>query len=200
MVFKLSQTVALAFSLAAAVQAQSGSGRTTRYWLAHNLLFVYALLILIVSFLRNRDCCKPSCSWSGKAQVNQPVQSCNAQGSKLTDANARSGCDGGGAFACTDNSPWAINSGLAYGFAAVSISGSNEGAWCCECYELTYVAWCCFRKYLCSPETQLHERCCGWSEDGRSGGLCQTIANPRILTGVPRPPTPVATLVPTTLI
>ncbi|KAH7100027.1 glycoside hydrolase family 45 protein [Auriculariales sp. MPI-PUGE-AT-0066] len=98
------------------VHAQSGSGKTTRYW----------------------DCCKPSCGWSGKADVLQPVQSCDAGGGKLTDPNAASGCDGGSAFTCVDNQPWAVDDSLAYGFAAVHITGSTESAWCCECYELTF--------------------------------------------------------------
>ncbi|KAH7089317.1 glycoside hydrolase 45 [Auriculariales sp. MPI-PUGE-AT-0066] len=103
MAFKLAQSVALAFALINAASAQSGSGHTTRYW----------------------DCCKTSCGWSGKADVKQPVQSCNAAGSKLTDFNAQSGCNGGGAFACTDNAPWAINDSLAYGFAARPVSGQK---------------------------------------------------------------------------
>ncbi|KAH7100026.1 RlpA-like double-psi beta-barrel-protein domain-containing protein-containing protein [Auriculariales sp. MPI-PUGE-AT-0066] len=109
------QVVLAAISISA-VHAQSGSGKTTRYW----------------------DCCKPSCGWSGKADVLQPVQSCDAGGGKLTDPNAASGCGGGSAFTCVDNQPWAVDDNLAYGFAAVHISGSTESAWCCECYELTF--------------------------------------------------------------
>lgn len=118
MAFKSTQVAALALLFAASVQAQSGSGVTTRYW----------------------DCCKPSCSWSGKAAVNQPVLSCDKSGTKLTDSNVKSGCDGGTAFTCTDDQPWAINDNLSYGFAAVKLSGSTESQWCCECYELTFTS------------------------------------------------------------
>jgi len=39
---------------------------------------------------------------------------------------------------CSNQSPWAVNETTAYGWAAVSIQGSNEAAWCCACYELTF--------------------------------------------------------------
>ncbi|KAJ8502784.1 hypothetical protein ONZ45_g11439 [Pleurotus djamor] len=107
--------VSLVFAATAFAQQ---SGVTTRYW----------------------DCCKPSCSWSGKAPVSRPVLTCNAQGSSLSDPDVKSGCDGGSAFTCTNNSPFAVDSNLAYGFAAVSISGSTESAWCCGCYELTFTS------------------------------------------------------------
>ncbi|KZW03707.1 hypothetical protein EXIGLDRAFT_737629 [Exidia glandulosa HHB12029] len=120
MAFKSTQAAALALLFAAAANGQSGTGQTTRYW----------------------DCCKASCGWTGKAAVNQPVLSCDRNGSKLTDANVKSGCDVGssGAFTCTDNSPWAINDQLSYGFAAVKLSGQTESQWCCECYELTFTS------------------------------------------------------------
>jgi len=92
------------------------NGKTTRYW----------------------DCCKPSCSWAGKANVSHPVNTCNKRGSILSDVNARSGCDGGDAFTCTDQTPWAINDNLSYGFAAAHISGGSEASWCCACYRLTF--------------------------------------------------------------
>ncbi|KAH7100005.1 putative endoglucanase type K [Auriculariales sp. MPI-PUGE-AT-0066] len=112
------QIVLAAISLSA-VSAQSGTGKTTRYW----------------------DCCKPSCAWAGKADVLQPVQTCDSTGSKLTDPNAANGCQSGGnSFACVDNQPFAVDDNLAYGFAAVSVSGSSEAAWCCECYELTFTS------------------------------------------------------------
>ena len=37
---------------------------------------------------------------------------------------------------CSDQSPWAINDDLAYGFAAVSASSPN----CCSCYQLTFTS------------------------------------------------------------
>ncbi|RPA93060.1 glycoside hydrolase [Choiromyces venosus 120613-1] len=111
------------FSLAAAalpliVSAVNGSGQTTRYW----------------------DCCKPSCAWSGKAAVSSPVRTCDANNNALTDVNIKSGCDGGTAFMCNTQIPWAVSDTLAYGYAAVSISGSNESQWCCACYELTFTS------------------------------------------------------------
>ncbi|TFK99649.1 glycoside hydrolase [Pterulicium gracile] len=103
-------------AVATGIAAQSGSGRTTRYW----------------------DCCKPSCSWNDKAPVNRPVLTCDASGAMQTDPDIPSGCGGGNAFTCTNMSPFAVDNDTAYGFAAVSIAGSNESAWCCECYQLTF--------------------------------------------------------------
>ncbi|ORX52607.1 hypothetical protein BCR36DRAFT_582546 [Piromyces finnis] len=100
------------------VSSGKKNGKTTRYW----------------------DCCKPSCSWNGKANVSHPVNTCSKSGSILSDINVRSGCDGGDAFMCTDQQPWAINSRLAYGFAAANISGSSESSWCCACYKLTFTS------------------------------------------------------------
>jgi hypothetical protein len=87
----------------------------------------------------NRDCCKPSCAWSGKAAVSSPVRACDKNQSVL-GADVKSGCDGGSAFTCANNQPWAVSDSLAYGFAAVSISGGSESAWCCQCYELTFTS------------------------------------------------------------
>ncbi|KAL2205562.1 glycoside hydrolase [Sarocladium strictum] len=109
-------TLALAALLPTLTAAQSG--RTTRYW----------------------DCCKPSCAWSGKAQVNRPTLTCSANDSPLTDPDVRSGCDGGSAFTCSNNSPWAVNDQTAYGFAATAISGQSESSWCCACYALTFTS------------------------------------------------------------
>ena len=94
------------------------TGKTTRYW----------------------DCCKPSCSWAGKATVSHPVNTCSRDGSLISDANAKSGCDGGEAFMCTDQQPWAVSDSLSYGFAAASISGGTEATWCCACYKLTFTS------------------------------------------------------------
>ena len=93
--------------------AVSGSGTTTRYW----------------------DCCKGSCAWSGKAAVSAPVKTCNIRDQPLSDVNAQSGCNGGSAFMCSSQSPWAVSDTLAYGFAAVHIPGGSESSWCCACYE-----------------------------------------------------------------
>ncbi|KAG5665568.1 hypothetical protein KAF25_009693 [Fusarium avenaceum] len=100
-----------------AVSAASGSGHSTRYW----------------------DCCKPSCSWGGKAAVSAPALTCDKKDNPISNLNAVNGCEGGGsAFACTNYSPWAVNDNLAYGFAATKLSGGSESSWCCACYALTF--------------------------------------------------------------
>jgi hypothetical protein len=111
---------ALLVVLPAAALAQSGSGKTTRYW----------------------DCCKPSCAWPGKSTSSSPVKTCDKNDNPLNDnGSTKSGCDnGGGAFMCSNQSPWAVSDDLAYGWAAVNIAGSNEAAWCCACYELTFTS------------------------------------------------------------
>ncbi|RSL81353.1 putative endoglucanase type K [Fusarium floridanum] len=109
-----STLIALAGPLA--VRAASGNGHSTRYW----------------------DCCKPSCSWADKAAVSAPALTCDKNDNPISDANAKSGCDGGSAFACTNYSPWAVNDNLAYGFAATKLSGGSEATWCCACYSLTF--------------------------------------------------------------
>ncbi|POR36321.1 Uncharacterized protein TPAR_03480 [Tolypocladium paradoxum] len=91
--------------------ATSGSGHSSRYW----------------------DCGKPSCAWSGKASVSAAVRTCDKNDNPLSDPNTKSGCDGGTAFACTNNSPWAVNDNLAYGFAATAINSGTESSWCCAC-------------------------------------------------------------------
>ncbi|KAH8822745.1 glycoside hydrolase family 45 protein [Flagelloscypha sp. PMI_526] len=110
-------TAFLVFLIALAAYAQQ-MGRTTRYW----------------------DCCKPSCAWHGKAFVSSPVLTCDAGGTKLTDPNDHSGCDGGASFSCADTSPFAVSDLLAYGFAATSLAGGSESSWCCACYELTFLS------------------------------------------------------------
>ncbi|CAE6384560.1 unnamed protein product [Rhizoctonia solani] len=111
-------TVFIALATLGAANAQSGSGKTTRYW----------------------DCCKESCGWSGKASVSAPVQSCDINNNPLSDNSVQSGCNGGGAYACANHSPFAVNDSLAYGFAAVNIQGGSESSWCCQCYELTFTS------------------------------------------------------------
>ncbi|KAK0733149.1 glycoside hydrolase family 45 protein [Lasiosphaeria miniovina] len=109
---------ALAVSLPLYVYAASGSGQSTRYW----------------------DCCKPSCSWPGKASVNQPVFACDANNNHLSSFDTPSGCVGGSAFTCANQSPWAVNDNLAYGFAATALGGGSEASWCCGCYALTFTS------------------------------------------------------------
>lgn len=110
----------LPYFLQASAQA-SGTGTTTRYW----------------------DCCKASCGWPGKltlASGSNPVTSCDASDNPLTNYNAVSGCNSGGAYMCSNQSPWAISSTLSYGFAATSIAGGSESTWCCACYQLTFTS------------------------------------------------------------
>ncbi|MCJ1372683.1 hypothetical protein MMC20_003908 [Loxospora ochrophaea] len=97
------------------VQAQSsGSGTTTRYW----------------------DCCKPSCAWNTVTGITAPVQSCDINDSPMTDTTAQSGCTGGSAYMCSDQSPWAVSDTMAYGFAAVTSANPT----CCQCYKLTFTS------------------------------------------------------------
>lgn len=99
--------------------ARMTRGRTTRYW----------------------DCCKPSCSWPGKAITTRPVLTCSASGVRQYDPNLRSGClEGGVAFACSNQGPWTVNSTLSYGFAAANLNAKTEKDWCCRCYELTFAS------------------------------------------------------------
>ncbi|KAL0949520.1 hypothetical protein HGRIS_009571 [Hohenbuehelia grisea] len=113
MISALASIVVLAASL---VSAQTG--QTTRYW----------------------DCCKPSCAWSAKAAVSAPVRTCDNNQNVLSSPDTKSGCDGGTAYTCANNQPWAVNDQLSYGFAAVKLSGGTESSWCCACYQLTFTS------------------------------------------------------------
>jgi hypothetical protein len=103
----------LALATGFASVANAATGKTTRYW----------------------DCCKGSCSWPGKAAVSAPITTCDKNDNPLTDANTPSACDGGSAYMCSDQSPWAVSDDLAYGFAATNIAGGSEDSWCCSCYK-----------------------------------------------------------------
>jgi hypothetical protein len=71
--------------------------------------------------------------------VNQPIQSCDKQDNPLADMGAKNACDNGGkAYMCTNQSPWAVDNSTAYGFAAVKLAGSTESTWCCACYEYVF--------------------------------------------------------------
>jgi hypothetical protein len=112
----------LAATALAANLNYSGEALTTRFW----------------------DCCKPSCAWTNKASFSQPVKSCSAD-DKPIDFSAGTGCNGGSAFLCSDQQPWAINDTLSYGFAGAFITpdltgGGIEGAWCCACYQLDFTS------------------------------------------------------------
>jgi hypothetical protein len=65
---------------------------------------------------------------------------CDIHDNPITDSNASSGCAGGTAFQCSNESPWAVDDNLAYGYAAVNIKGGLEASWCYACYELTFTS------------------------------------------------------------
>lgn len=93
---------------------QGSAGVTTRYW----------------------DCCKQSCSWSGKAAFSSPVTTCDINDNPLTDSNAVNGCPelgDGTAFTCSNQQSYAVDDDLAYGFT--SVSGGDEANTCCACYK-----------------------------------------------------------------
>jgi len=99
-------------------------GTTTRYW----------------------DCCKPSCSWSGKASVNSPVMNCDKDGvTKLPNANGNS-CDNSGGnptplvYTCTTSGPLAINNSVSVITVAAKIDGLTEAQTCCACFEVTLLS------------------------------------------------------------
>ncbi|KAL6607523.1 hypothetical protein LY90DRAFT_460043 [Neocallimastix californiae] len=90
---------------------------------------------------RYYDCCKPSCSWPGKAEVTQPVRQCAVDGKTLlTDFSAPSACQTdveGISHMCEDQQPWAVSDVLSYGFAAAALPG-GESESCCACYAITF--------------------------------------------------------------
>ncbi|KAJ8607324.1 hypothetical protein CTAYLR_009548 [Chrysophaeum taylorii] len=90
------------------------------------------------------DCCKPSCSWSGKGSVTRPVRSCEAEtGNTLDDPDTASVCDGGTAASCADHQPFDVEEGVTMGFAAAAVGGASGlkgDENCGECYELRWTA------------------------------------------------------------
>jgi len=90
---------------------------------------------------RYYDCCKPSCSWPGKADVTQPVRQCAIDGKTLlTDFSSPSACQTdveGISHMCEDQQPWAVSDVLSYGFAAAALPG-GESETCCACYAITF--------------------------------------------------------------
>ena len=66
------------------------------------------------------------------------MKTCDKQDNPLADADAKSGCEPGGkAYMCTDQTPWAVDDNLAYGFGAIS---AKEEVKCCQCYKLTFTS------------------------------------------------------------
>jgi len=90
---------------------------------------------------RYYDCCKPSCSWPGKASVTQTVRQCAVDGkTTLQDASSPSACQTdveGISHMCEDQQPWAVSETLSYGFAAAALPG-GESESCCACYAITF--------------------------------------------------------------
>lgn len=103
---------------AEAAEPAAQSGVSTRYW----------------------DCCKPSAAWPGKASVSAPISTCAKDGKTRVDPNTKSGCDGGTAFMCANQQPWAVSANLSYGFAAANIAGGSEATWSCACYKLDFTS------------------------------------------------------------
>jgi hypothetical protein len=91
------------------------NGHATRYW----------------------DCCKPHCGWEGNTEPYgvSTLASCdqgdNSMGSNYEAANS---CTGGNAYMCHSMSPWAVNSNVAYGYAAVQGTGDI----CGKCYQIQF--------------------------------------------------------------
>ncbi|KAF3933969.1 Endoglucanase-5 [Dactylella cylindrospora] len=107
------------YILAADVNILSGTGSTGLYW----------------------DCCKPSCAWPEKGPwLTHPVDTCNKDDSPLEGFTAGSACgQGGTAYVCNDQQPWAVNDTFSYGFISAYIVGATEFDWCCSCYELNFI-------------------------------------------------------------
>ncbi len=66
-------------------------------------------------------CCKSSCSWPGKANFTNPIQSCLQDGVTKVDPNQVSVCNSGISYMCTNQQPWNVSSSLSYGFAGTVI-------------------------------------------------------------------------------
>ena len=90
------------------------------------------------------DCCKPSCAWQENVRDGSGVaKTCDRSDgtTTLTDANAKSACDGGPATACFDNVPFASTSDptLAYGFVAAKVNPNFPTQKSCgSCFEVTF--------------------------------------------------------------
>jgi hypothetical protein len=52
----------------------------------------------------------------------------------------RSSCDGGNAYTCSNQGPWAVNESTSFGFAAVKLASQGERDWCCSCYKLVFTS------------------------------------------------------------
>lgn len=84
-------------------------------------------------------CCPPTCALADTANVTRPVKACDKDNHPLpSDYQVNPACseiNGGNAYTCADQNPWAVNETTSYGFAQVS-----AGAQCCACYHLSLVS------------------------------------------------------------
>jgi hypothetical protein len=119
-----------------------------------NILFLFDLFVVLVHTedlnatgeaitTRFWDCCKPSCSWNGKASFSHPVDTCNASDDPIADFTTGTGCGtGGSAYTCSDQHPWSVNDTLSYGYAGIFLLNhpDTETFWCCSCYQLDFTS------------------------------------------------------------
>ncbi|MDG5813524.1 hypothetical protein QA601_00390 [Chitinispirillales bacterium ANBcel5] len=79
------------------------------------------------------DCCMPHCSWHDNAQGNVS-RNCDINDNEIP-GNQSSGCEHSGvAYTCYDHSPFAVCEDLAYGFAALPVSGNV----CGRCFQIDF--------------------------------------------------------------
>lgn len=96
------------------------------------------------------DCCKPSCAWPDKFGFDpeKTVKTCDINDNEISTQvetgnqyypyeGVENSCDGGPAFACYDQAPFAVCEDLAYGYAAASGSALGDAA-CGSCYLLEF--------------------------------------------------------------
>jgi hypothetical protein len=89
------------------------NGRTTRYW----------------------DCCKPHCGVRGNvSSAFAPLTTCTKQDGALGNFDTQSACQGGTAFMCSGNAPWAVSNTLSFGYAA----SKSFNDVCGRCYQLQF--------------------------------------------------------------
>jgi hypothetical protein len=81
------------------------------------------------------DCCKPHCGWTANVSGGSPLAVCDRSDNSLaSNPDAANSCEGGPGFLCHSMAPWAADSKLAYGFAAVAARGDI----CGKCYQLEF--------------------------------------------------------------
>lgn len=96
------------------------------------------------------DCCKPSCAWPNKFgyDASKTVRTCNIDNVEISTQVAtgdqyspyegvKSSCEGGPAFTCYDQAPFAVCDSLAYGYVAASASALGDAA-CGSCFLLQF--------------------------------------------------------------